>query len=61
MRSTATLNNALYTVTGAPDRRRQSTSPIDLRFEYRDSAGLHAVKEFQLRARRRTSSRVQRR
>ena len=26
----------------------ESTSPVDLRFEYRDSAGLHAVKEFHL-------------
>src|SRR5712691_10367447 len=45
---TATLNDALYTVAGAPAGTTESSSPIDLRFEYRDSAGLHAVKEFHL-------------
>jgi YidC/Oxa1 family membrane protein insertase len=42
-----TLNTALYAVggdTGAPG----VASPVDLRFEYRDSAGLHALKEFHL-------------
>ena len=45
---TATLNDALYTVAGAPAGTTESSSPIDLRFEYRDSAGVHAVKEFHL-------------
>ena len=45
---TATLNNALYAVSGAPAATVAVTSPVDLRFEYRDSAGLHAVKEFHL-------------
>jgi YidC/Oxa1 family membrane protein insertase len=44
---TATLNGALYSVTGAPSAPATS-APVDLRFEYRDSAGLHAVKEFHL-------------
>jgi|RhiMethySRZTD1v2_1073278.scaffolds.fasta_scaffold39828_3 YidC/Oxa1 family membrane protein insertase len=44
---TATLNSALYTVSGAPSTPATSAS-VDLRFEYRDSAGLHAVKEFHL-------------
>jgi YidC/Oxa1 family membrane protein insertase len=53
----ATLNSALYTVTGAPTEGTTSTSStsstssqgaVDLRFEYRDSAGVHAVKEFRL-------------
>src|SRR5579862_277675 len=41
----AAINNALFAVTGAPagivDAR-----PLDLKFEYATSAGLHAVKEF---------------
>jgi YidC/Oxa1 family membrane protein insertase len=44
---TATLNGALYSVTGAPSAPATS-APVDLRFEYRDSAGVHAVKEFHL-------------
>jgi YidC/Oxa1 family membrane protein insertase len=44
---TATLNGALYAMSGAPAAMAAS-SPVDLRFEYRDSAGLHAVKEFHL-------------
>ena len=44
---TATLNAALYTVSGASSTPAAS-APVDLRFEYRDSAGLHAVKEYQL-------------
>ena len=46
----ATLNSALYAVNGAPPDGTASPSPgsIDLRFEYRDSAGVHAVKEFHL-------------
>src|SRR5262249_52742811 len=38
---TATLNGALYAVSGAPSEAASSAS-VDLRFEYRDSAGLHA-------------------
>ena len=45
--TTAALNDGLYTVSGAPASVSDS-SPVDLRFEYRDSAGLHAVKEFHL-------------
>jgi YidC/Oxa1 family membrane protein insertase len=41
----ATLNDVLYTVSGAPAGATES-SPVDLRFEYRDSAGVRAVKEF---------------
>jgi YidC/Oxa1 family membrane protein insertase len=41
------LNEALYAVSGASDSGPIS-APIDLRFEYRDAAGLHAVKEFHL-------------
>jgi YidC/Oxa1 family membrane protein insertase len=41
------LNGALYTVTGEPAAGPVS-SPVDLRFEYRDASGLNAVKEFRL-------------
>jgi YidC/Oxa1 family membrane protein insertase len=41
------LNTALYTVSGAPSST-PATGPVDLRFEYRNSAGLQAVKEFHL-------------
>jgi YidC/Oxa1 family membrane protein insertase len=41
------LNTALYTVAGAP-ASSPAGSPVDLRFEYRDSAGLQALKEFHL-------------
>jgi len=44
---TTTLNNALYTVSGGP-LTSADASPVDLRFEYRDSAGVHAVKQFHL-------------
>lgn len=50
----ATLNSALYAVDGAPPNGTSGTSstsspgPTNLRFEYRDSAGLFAVKEFHL-------------
>jgi YidC/Oxa1 family membrane protein insertase len=47
--TTATLNDGLYTVSGAPTGASDS-SPVDLRFEYRDSAGIHAIKEFHLDA-----------
>jgi YidC/Oxa1 family membrane protein insertase len=43
----ATVNDGLYTISGAPTTTAES-SPVDLRFEYRDSAGIHAVKEFHL-------------
>jgi YidC/Oxa1 family membrane protein insertase len=39
---TDSLNQALYSVT------QVSQSPVDLRFEYRDSTGLRAVKQFHL-------------
>ena len=45
--TTATVNDGLYTVSGAPTPASGS-SPVDLRFEYRDSAGIRAVKEFHL-------------
>ena len=41
-----TLNNALYSVTEVP--ASPITAPTDLHFEFRDSAGVHAVKEFHL-------------
>ena len=44
---TATLNEGLYKVSGAPPAASDA-SPADVRFEYRDSAGIHAVKEFHL-------------
>ena len=51
-RANATLNSAFYTVSGAPSSETpgttSTTSPVDLRFEYRDSAGLEAIKEFHL-------------
>src|SRR5947207_14950851 len=40
----STLNGALYSVSGAPDG--MITSPVDLRFEYRDAAGIQSVKTF---------------
>ncbi len=43
----ATLNGALYAVTGAP-AETVSSSPVDLRFEYRDAGGLSVVKKFHL-------------
>jgi YidC/Oxa1 family membrane protein insertase len=42
-----TLNGALYAVTGAPTET-VSSSPVDLRFEYRDAGGLSVVKQFRL-------------
>jgi YidC/Oxa1 family membrane protein insertase len=56
----ATLNGALYTAlegksatseapgTSGTSSTSSTATPIDLRFEYRDSAGLHALKEFHL-------------
>jgi len=42
--TSAALNNGLYTVSGAPTG--EITAPTDVRFEYRDSSGVHAVKTF---------------
>src|SRR5262245_23115390 len=44
---TTALNGGLYTVTGAPTES-PAKSTIDLRFEYRDASGVHAVKQFHL-------------
>jgi YidC/Oxa1 family membrane protein insertase len=41
-----TLNGALYSVGDPP--ASPLTDPVDLRFEYRDSAGVHVVKDFHL-------------
>ncbi|MGH9143380.1 MAG: membrane protein insertase YidC [Vicinamibacterales bacterium] len=45
--TTAALNEGLYTIRGAPTAVAD-TAPVDLRFEYRDSAGVTAIKEFHL-------------
>ena len=45
---TKTLNGALYSVAGVPDSSAPVTAPTQLTFEYRDSDGLRAVKEFHL-------------
>jgi YidC/Oxa1 family membrane protein insertase len=45
--TTTALNGALYAVSGVPTAT-PTTSAVDLRFEYRDAAGLHAIKQFQL-------------
>jgi YidC/Oxa1 family membrane protein insertase len=45
--TTATANEGLYKVTGAPTDGSQP-SLVDLHFEYRDSAGIHVTKEFHL-------------
>jgi YidC/Oxa1 family membrane protein insertase len=45
--TTTALNGALYAVSGAPTAT-PTTSAVDLRFEYRDAAGLHAIKQFHL-------------
>jgi len=48
--TTSVLNSALYTVSGAPlaTASTPATSAVDLRFEYRDADGLHAIKQFHL-------------
>jgi len=43
----STLNTALYAVSGAP-ASPLAAAAADIRFEYRDSAGLESVKEFHL-------------
>ena len=45
--TTATVNEGFYTVSGAPPAASEA-APVDLRFEYRDSAGIHAIKVFHL-------------
>jgi YidC/Oxa1 family membrane protein insertase len=45
--TTTALNGGLYTVNGAPTAS-PATSPVDLRFEYRDASGVRAIKEFHL-------------
>jgi YidC/Oxa1 family membrane protein insertase len=40
----STLNNALYSVAGSPSS--MISSPVDVRFEYSDAAGVHAIKTF---------------
>jgi YidC/Oxa1 family membrane protein insertase len=42
--TTRSLNSALYNVSGAPPPSSQGAA--DLRFEYRDTAGVHAIKQF---------------
>src|SRR3954470_4935604 len=46
--TTTTLNEGLYAVSGESSGATADTAPADLRFEYRDSAGVHAIKEFHL-------------
>ena len=43
---TATLNGALYSVAAAPAAGADLSEPADLRFEYRDTNGIDAVKVF---------------
>jgi YidC/Oxa1 family membrane protein insertase len=43
-----TLNGALYQVTGEPAGNAPASTATDLKFEYRDTAGVHAIKEFHL-------------
>ena len=45
---TAALNGALYTLRSGTDLSGASTRATEVVFEYRDSAGLHAVKQFTL-------------
>ncbi len=44
----ATLNGALYQVSGEPAANASDSTATDLKFEYRDTAGVHALKEFHL-------------
>ncbi len=44
---TRTLNSGLFTVSGAPSG--VVDAPVDLRFEYQNSAGLHAIKQFRFK------------
>jgi YidC/Oxa1 family membrane protein insertase len=45
--TTSTANEGLYTISGVP-ASLSATAPVDLHFEYRDSAGIHVVKDFHL-------------
>src|SRR3954447_18717390 len=45
--TTATANDGLYKVSGAP-ADTSNPAPVDLQFEYRDSAGIRVIKEFHL-------------
>lgn len=45
---TRTLNSALYTVSGRPEGSGPITAPTNVVFEFRDKAGLHALKEFKV-------------
>ena len=47
-RVTSMLNGALYAVSQSPEGGDRISTPVDIRFEYRDNAGLRAVKEFHL-------------
>jgi YidC/Oxa1 family membrane protein insertase len=48
-RTSAVLNSALYTVSGAPSAASPTTSPTRLRFEYSTAGnGVHVVKEFEV-------------
>ena len=42
----AVANDALYAVSGAPSPASAEASPVDLKFEYRDSSGIAIIKEF---------------
>jgi YidC/Oxa1 family membrane protein insertase len=42
------VNNALFAASGVPAPGSAPSGPVNLRFEYQDSAGIHAVKEFTL-------------
>jgi YidC/Oxa1 family membrane protein insertase len=44
--TTAALNSALFAVQTAPAASTVHTTPVDIVFEYRDSAGLSALKRF---------------
>ena len=44
--ATSTLNSALYAISGQPLSEGPISSPADLRFEYKDSAGLSVSKRF---------------
>ena len=45
---TAALNSGLYVVKSVPSAEATQSAPTDLSFEYSDTSGLHAVKEFHL-------------
>jgi YidC/Oxa1 family membrane protein insertase len=47
-RLTTTLNNGLYAVSGAPAGTPAAPAATDLRFEYSNTDGVHAIKEFHL-------------